>query len=543
MFIKEEVMRRKAVQVAAGLLGISLWMTACSPAGTPSQDPLPSVESTPGLNGVPSSDSDPTPVSSSGAANGQDGDKSPAAENSPTPLSPPQGTKARTVPGKEQLIAFPGMLKSISLSLEELVKILGRPSELTEDTAAGMEFYRFDEGLSFEYDRVNGKLSSVYLKDKFYSLYSGSWLEADLDNDGTDEFIVAYEDEGYDGHVAVISMEGKLLDNRPADYFGGYSNLTIFEIVAEGKKETVISLESNSERKNALYSYTDGILSTIVPVSAVDTDAFSLMLDKNQAVVVNNPLGILYMCPLPSALISPDFLPGAGITEYRVTQSFIPQKEEDGLHLAISHRIQLKIMNEFIDGAGIPGAYWDIASFEEDYLYKGNGLWHLNGNEGEPKYADSDVAREAALINSGALKQKDFGISGLYLRDTAEALTTLEGFSAAAYTQSQLLQGLLYKKDGLTLGITNGRCSYLSLEPGSRLETERSLKIGDDRNKAKELYGLPQLGFFSDREWIYYGLSSYSDGADANISLNTLHIEFQGAIVSKIWLSAYEPVY
>ena len=107
------------------------------------------------------------------------------------------------------LSAYPGVLRCMSLTLQQIFTVLGTHFELYENTAQGYDIYRFpDYGLVLEYDSISEKLSTIWVNDTPYYVYSGTIKSFDIDNDGSEEIIAAYEDANLNGRVTVFSKDG-----------------------------------------------------------------------------------------------------------------------------------------------------------------------------------------------------------------------------------------------------------------------------------------------------------------------------------------------
>jgi hypothetical protein len=181
------------------------------------------------------------------------------------------------------------------------------------------------------------------------------------------------------------------------------------------------------------------------------------------------------------------------------------------------------------------GAYMDVAQVLYEYQYHGGGKWELLSTKGGPKYDRSNM-------KSGII-QADFTIEDISLLMPVDKLIEKSSLDLSQYTEYDLMSGLLIKHDGLSLGIASSMVSYLSLDSSSPLETFRGLKIGDTRQQARALYGLPDKGFYEDSVWTFYYIREENKEDSSYQVIDSFNIEFDGDSVSKIWMAMYVSVY
>jgi hypothetical protein len=442
---------------------------------------------------------------------------------------------SKPLPDAGYLSTFPGILTSMSLTLEDIIKVLGNRFVLYENSVQGYDIYQFsDYNLVFEYDRINEKMSTIWLDDTPYFVYSGTIKSFDIDNDGMEEEIAAYEDEDFNGRVTVFTRNGLIKADQTTDYFGGKCELSFLTGYSAGK-ENLIILDMRSERDCEVFTYTNGKLISMVPPGQKDISTEAIVEIRDSTAYLSVPSeGISYECPMPEYLWNAYEADAGMLPDYTFSINAKPIIKGSSLILEIRQSLQLKLFEDPSMMADM-GAYMDVAQVLYEYQYQGAGKWELLSIKGGPKYDRSNM-------KSGII-QADFTIGDIGLLMPVESLLENSSLDLSQYDEYDLMSGVLVKHDGMSLGITSSMVSYLSLDSSSPLETFRGLKIGDTRQQARSLYGLPDKGFYEDSVWTFYYIREENKEDSSYQVIDSFNIEFDGDSVSKIWMAMYVSVY
>jgi len=441
------------------------------------------------------------------------------------------GQQEAELPDAAFLSAYPGVLRCMSLTLEQIFKVLGTNFELYENTAQGYDIYRFtDYNLVLEYDKVSERLSTIWVNDAPYYVYSGTIAAFDIDNDGREEIIAAYEDADLNGRVNVFSKDGLVIADQTTDYFGGECRMSL--MVGYGpERESLIILDTNNPRECEIFSYSNGkLISVIPPAPPRISDNAIIASDEGRIVLTLPDQGITYDCPLPKHLV--ESYP-VGNTDYncQFERKIRPVVRDNVLYLVERDSLQVKFyhMEEDVTTS------FDIAQVAREYQYSGGGKWQHLSTKGGPKYDRNSLP---SGLNAG-----DFRIGKITLLSPASEVAGEIGLDLDKYTEYDLLAGVLYRDGGISVGITNGIISYISLDKDGDIETPRGLKIFNSKQQALDLYGLPDQGYYEDPVWTYYHLRAEKTDYGVYYVADTFNIEFEGDTVKKIWMSEYISIY
>mgnify|MGYP000844146059 FL=1 len=457
----------------------------------------------------------------------------------------PSGGNVRTAPSGEQVIdqqeaelpdaaflsAYPGVLHCMSLTLEQIFTVLGTHFELYENTAQGYDIYRFPEyGLVLEYDKVSEKLSTIWVNDTPYYVYSGTIKSFDIDNDGKDEIIAAYEDASLNGRVTVFSKDGLVMADQTTDYFGGECRMSL--LVGYGpERESLIILDTNNPSECEIFSYSSGkLISMLPPAPPKASDNAIVGTDAGRVVLTLPDQGIIYDCPLPKHLVN-SYPYGNTNYSYQFDRKIRPAIRDNILYLL--ERDSLQIM--FCDMEEDITTSIDVAQIVREYQYSGGGKWQHLSTKGGPKYDKNSLP--------SGLNRGDFKIGNIALLSPVREVAGEIGLDLANYTDYDLMAGVLYRDGGICVGITNDIISYISLDKDGEIETPRGLKIFHSKQQALDLYGLPDHGYYDDPVWTYYLLRTEETDFGAYRVADTFNIEFGGDTVKRIWMSEYISVY
>ncbi|NMA65290.1 MAG: hypothetical protein GX957_03495 [Clostridiaceae bacterium] len=183
--------------------------------------------------------------------------------------------------------------------------------------------------------------------------------------------------------------------------------------------------------------------------------------------------------------------------------------------------------------AGTEGIFCDVAGITRKYRYTGNGKWQEIGLEATIKYEEHQ---------SSAFSSSDFSIGGFVLNKSIKTLEPSLSNFFADFTSEELNNGVLIDNDGLLIGATQGEITYISLEDGDNA-TKLGLKLSDTKEKAIELYGIPDKGFVNDSTWTYYIYREEWSEGNLSVYIDSLNLEFCKDKVCRIWMVSYIAAY
>lgn len=439
--------------------------------------------------------------------------------------------KEAELPDTAFLSSYPGVLKCMTLTLEQIFTVLGTKFELYENTVQGYDVYQFPEyDLVLEYDTISEKLSTIWVGDTPYYVYSGAITSFDIDNDGREEEIAAYEDSSLNGHVTVFGKDGLIMAEQTTQYFGGQCLLSL--MVGYGpERESLVILDTNGPRDCEVFMYANGNLISMLPPIPAKIDDQAIVITGEANVTLTLPdLGVSYDCPLPEHLIQ-SYPEGSTNFNYRFDRNMKTVTRDNSLYLQVLNRLQLKFYNmeDDIDTC------FDVAQVIDEYQYSGGGKWQYLSTKGGPKYDKNALPKG---VNAG-----DFNVRKIALLSPVRKVAAEIGMDLGQYSDYDLLAGVLYRDGGICIGITNESISYISLEKDRDIETARGLKIFDTKQQALDLYGLPDRGYYEDPIWTYYLLRDEGTIDGYYRLADTFNIEFDGDFVKKIWMAEYISVY
>ncbi|HOP72119.1 MAG TPA: hypothetical protein PLO77_02575 [Thermoclostridium caenicola] len=435
------------------------------------------------------------------------------------------------LPDAAFLSAYPGVLHCMSLTLEQIITVLGTNFELYENTAQGYDIYKFPEyGLVLEYDNISEKLSTIWTDNTPYYVYSGTITSFDIDNDGREEEIAAYEDADLNGRVTVFSKDGLILADQTTDYFGGGCRIHL--MVGYGpERESLIILDTNNPKECEVFSYTNGKLISMLPPAPENAGEQAIVQPADDHVILAFPdQGITYDCPLPQYLVQ-SYPDGNTDFAYQFSRRIRPVIKDNVLYLSERNSFQIKFYGMEEDVS----TYIDVAQVVREYQYSGGGKWQHLSTTGGPKYGKNALPQ--------GVNANDFRIGEITLLSPIRETASKIGMNLEQYSDYDLLAGVLYRQGGICVGVTNETVSYISLEKDGEIETTRGLKIFQSKQQALDLYGLPDKGYYEDSVWTYYRLRDERTPDGIYRMADSFNIEFDGDFVKKIWMSEYISVY
>ncbi len=439
-----------------------------------------------------------------------------------------------SLPDKKTLTYFPGVLESMSLTLEQLIKVLGTSFDLQENKALCLDTYSFPQyGLAFDFDSINKEITTIWLNEKPYYVNSGFFKIQDFNYDGIADKIAAYEDEQYNGHILIINGASLKFSDKELAFFGGRCDIEILPQFGTGKENLLLVKTLGGDNGDVLEWKKDGELSSILPADYSELSGRILVtVEADKAVMVNKDRDLLYVCPL-SGRLAKNLKNQSSAGAHRLDITLSCEKSGDSILLKVRTSLQVRLTSSynFIDSTD--GTYCDVAQVTQKYKYLGRGEWQEESIDGSAKYEGSSPDIDISLA--------DLSMAGLTLYDDYQITKGLLDISS--FNSLELSEGVIAEKDGLCVGITRKKVSYLSVETGSQKATSKGLKPGDAREKALSLYGIPDKGYVEDSHWTYYVLSEEKSEYNSSVLVNTLNIEFEDEKVCRIWISAYVTAY
>jgi len=453
------------------------------------------------------------------------GNKLPAKNETADPVSYVQDKEK--LPEKDYVTSFPGIFDIMPLTLEQTLKVLGSDFRLYENKSQGYDTYVFNKyNLSIEFDKINRTASTIWLDNIPYYIYSGAYISRDLNGDGKPEKIVAYEDMNYNGQIMVVDGASGQYSKAEIEYFGGKCELGVIN-----QNENLILVKTLGARQGYVFIWDNEKLISVLPDNLDSIkEELRVSVEGDKVVLVNQSKNILHFCPVPERLVNS--VKGRNSSDaVRINLKINPEAKDNSLALKVRAIVQLKLSDNynFIDGSY--GTYCDVAQVIQEFKYEGSGKWQEISVEDQPKYEG---------VQDSNVTIGDLSIDKFTLNDNTDKLDPPIKKELESYTSDELNAGVLIKKDGLLIGITKDRITYLSYDANSGLSTKKGISIGDSRQKVIETYGLPDGGFTEDRLWTYYIVRHEAAEDDLSSDLiDTLNLEFTGDEVSRIWMSTH----
>jgi hypothetical protein len=222
---------------------------------------------------------------------------SPAAP-SETPVEYKQN--AENLPEAKSLTTFPGVLESMSMTLEQIVTVLGTQFNLIEDKAQNYDTYSFPQyDLSFDFDKMSKKISTIWLGQIPYYVYSGDFKTYDFNGDGNLEKIFAYEDQQFNGRLLILDGGHKDYCEANLDFFGSKCDIEVLSGFGSDKENLILVKTSGGDGGDVL-RWSEGKAESILPQEYKKLSETSMVtVEGDKAVFVNEAKNILYICPLP----------------------------------------------------------------------------------------------------------------------------------------------------------------------------------------------------------------------------------------------------
>ncbi|MGE5473840.1 MAG: hypothetical protein ACM3UU_06430 [Ignavibacteriales bacterium] len=186
---------------------------------------------------------------------------------------------------------------------------------------------------------------------------------------------------------------------------------------------------------------------------------------------------------------------------------------------------------EYISGDK-SGIYIDIAKINITLQFK-DSKWVLTDSKVIPKYTStSDKSPKNFTMDEARF-------SNVYLFDVFT--NSLKGLGKNTLKYKDDISGD-YNIDDLQIEVSNYRVCGLTVKT-DKYKTSRSLKVGDSKERALELYGLPDSGYYEDSEWVYYFYRNWSgDEKDDILNDDYFKITYTDSKVSELNLAAYIPI-
>lgn len=445
------------------------------------------------------------------------------------PIEYPQ--KTEYLPDIKSLTTFPGVLESMSMTLEQIIKVLGNDFDVVENHAQGLDTYKFHEyDISLDFDKVSKKILTILLDDVPYYVYSGEFKVYDLDGDGNDEKIIAYEDQEYNGKLLILDGGSTAFSETKLGFFGSKCYIELLSNSGPDK-ENLVLVKNRGGNGGDILKWSNGKITSILPHDYSELAQTSMVtIEGDKAIFVNESKKLLYICPLPDRAVKAVEDADYDLSTHRFHVNLQPSVAGDSVFLKARTGLQILLSKNynFIDNT--EGTYCDVAQATVEYQYLGQGKWQEQSISGGAKYENL----QAVLVST-----EDLSIDGVKIYDSYDNLDERQISLLSDYTAQELEEGVVFNTDGLSIGITWGRVTYLSLDEGNSKSTSKGLNLTDTREKVLSLYGLPDKGFMDDSVWTYYVVSEEKVDTEVSVLVSTLNIEFDGENLCRIWMSSY----
>ncbi len=451
-------------------------------------------------------------------------------------------------PVVETLSVFPGVLRTMTMTKEEVISIMG-DHETYENISQAYSVYTWDEkNLVLEYDSLSGKLRAIRIAERTLFLSGASYKRADLNQDGILEGICAYESfpeanatanntvEGAVrrvGRVSVIDEKtGQSLGESFVKAFEGYSTLSVL-LSFGAEKECLIVLDTQSDWECDVLTYKDGQLNGVLPTEAAGLEDAVVNRSPQKPDTVQFQLasaGLAFDCLIPDrlqeALKKQKF-------EYRFVINRKPVVADGSLTLQVRNSLQVKL-GDAADLEGVLiGRYVDIGQVGQEFRYMGSGKWKLLRTGGMPKYT--------GVEEGGNVTLEDLTVGPAILFAALYDYTDTFSLDPKTYANADLIGGISFLWEGTRIDVVNARIADITIYKDSLHKTVRGLMVGDSKSEALALYGQPDLGYFEDKVWTYWFYRDFFD-QEPILSPDYFSITFDGDRVSRIAMHGYVPI-
>lgn len=477
-----------------------------------------------------------------------------SASKTGEPSAPVQAVPITVVPPtREALSAYPGVLRAMTLTREEILSLLGSEHEAYTNKPLAYTVYTWKgTGLTLEFDDLSNRLRLIRIGERTIFLDGSDYRNADLNGDGVAEGVCSFEvfspaeaaltnttaepQMRRQGFVTVLDEQtGALVTETRVAPFGGYSRLEV--LAAYGAmQETLVMLDSQSDWECDVLAFAGGQLVSMLPKdmlkleeeARVSTDAAKpdhVFLEVGSA-------GLSFQCILPEKLS--DALAAGQPFVHRFMVSRKPVVTDEGLSLRVRHSLQIQLGTAAsLDGQSY-GRFMGVGQVTQEYRYIGNGEWKLLSTGGGPKYAES--------AQGSNLFMEDMAVGQTYLFSTLYDIEETYGLDPSHYTDFDLIAGLRFSHEGVWFDVVNARVARLEATADCVLETAKGLRTGDSRGTALSLLGLPDVGYFEDRLWTYWFYRGFGGPDERTLSLDRLTVRFSGDKVERIVMEGYVPI-
>lgn len=455
-------------------------------------------------------------------------------------------------PSREALSVFPGVLRTMDMTREDVLLLLGEGFETFDNVSQAFSVYTWTEfDLTLEYDSLSGRLRTIRMGERSIFLDGADYQRADLNGDGIMEGVCAFEDmrditstagAGVDpnnrreGHVVLVDeATGKPISECFTRPFGGHSALSFLTAYGAGR-ECLVIIDTQAYWECDVLSFTGGQLVSMLPSNVLQL-AEQATLTRSTAmpdrvVLAVTAAGLSFDCLMPERL--QEALLAGQAFKYRFLVNRKPVVADDGLSLQLRNSLQV-MLGEAADMDGMPiGRYIDIGQVSQEYRYIGQGVWKLLKTAGGPKYTD--------IGQGGNITPEDLTVGQAVLFSALYDYTEMFGLDPKLYANVDLIGGITFMSEGMRINVVNARIANIAMEEGCKLETVRGLAVGASRGDALVMYGQPDSGYFEDRVWTYWFYREFDGAGERILSLDSFSIEFNGDKVERIRMDAYIPI-
>ncbi|HPD00218.1 MAG TPA: hypothetical protein PLA01_02585 [Acetivibrio sp.] len=258
-------------------------------------------------------------------------------------------------------------------------------------------------------------------------------------------------------------------------------------------------------------------------------EMFEFILKKSSLKIINNEDNSSYDCPFPRKLIKKlENSENMGKEFIKITNLYpLDDIDEQDISETV-YTVGIRFGDvEYLDDS-IETKYVDVAKIKLKFERVDDNK-SVSDIEVISKY-DEDIEKYP----------EDYKLKETYFEDVILFHTIYDLGEEAEEYKGEISCGFVYKD--MKVYVSNYRITQIEVNTRGH-KTPRGLEVGDSKEKAKELYGLPDIGFYEDDEWKYLFYRDWSEDDSLNVlSDDYFQIAFEDNKVKSMVLSAYIPI-
>lgn len=258
-------------------------------------------------------------------------------------------------------------------------------------------------------------------------------------------------------------------------------------------------------------------------------EIFEFVLKKSSLEIINNKDNSSHDCPFPPKLIKvlensenirKEFI--------KVTGRYpLDDLDEQDISEAV-YTVGIRFGDvKYLDDS-IETKYIDVAKIKLKY------------ERVDDKKSVSDVEVVAKYNKDIEKYPEDYKLAETYFEDVNLFYMVDDLEEGVEEYRGKIVCEFVYKD--MIVEVFNYRITHIEVNTRGH-KTPRGLEVGDSKEKVKELYGLPDIGFYEDDEWIYLFYRDWlGDGSLNILSDDYFQIIFEDNKVKSMVLAAYIPI-